>query len=85
MCKQEKINDAIKSAGLMMLLSLALSMLSIKMAIVVGVVIILLGGLWDNTRGSKLKIDWYSVAGDATGIIMGITLAWMCDEYIGIL
>lgn len=85
MSRQEKINDAVKSAGLMMLLCLVISLASVKLAISIGVVIMLIGAMWDvEWRKGKICVDWYSAIGDTIGIAGGIILSWWCDECVGI-
>lgn len=86
MSKKERGIDAMKSAGLMLLLCAALAVVSIKMAIGIGIIILLVGALWDKIEsGGKEPVDWYSAVGDAIGIIGGVTLITLCDEYIRIL
>lgn len=84
MSKQARINDAIKSSGLMMLLTFVLSMGTIKLALVVGSAILVFGAFFDEVAGPQRKVDWYSVVGDAAGIFLGISLNYVCHEYIGI-
>lgn len=85
MSKKERKIDAMKSAGLMLLLCAALAVVSIKLAVGIGIVILLIGALWDKIEsGGKDPIDWYSAVGDAIGIIGGVTLITLCDEYIRI-
>lgn len=85
MSKKERKIDAVKSAGLMLLLCAALAVVSIKMAIGIGIIILLVGALWDKIEsGGKESVDWYSAVGDAIGIIGGVTLITLCDEYVGI-
>lgn len=74
----ERVIDAVLTACMMAMFTFIVALIGVKLALVTGVIITMIGGVIVGHDG---KIDWMSITGDITGITIGVIIH---NEYFGI-
>ena len=75
---KDRVVDAALTACVMAMFTFIVAMIGVKLALMTGAIITMIGGVIIGHNG---KVDWISILGDVIGITIGLRFY---NEYFGI-